>query len=74
MLNSVESVTPDRGRHDYSLLLQDKAFLNGEFLAEVPEVVECSGEFLSQEEGHPSCITSRSLLNAGSLNLSLRIC
>ena len=27
-----------------------------------------------QEAGHPSCITSRSLLNAGSLNLSLRIC
>ena len=74
MLDSVESVTPDRGRHYYSLLLQDKAFLNGEFLAEVPELVECSGEFLSQGEGHPLCITSRSLLNAGSLNLSLRIC
>lgn len=74
MLDIVESVTPDRGRHDYSLLLQDKTVLNSEFLAEVPEVEECFSAFLSQEAGHPSCITSQGLLNAGSLNLSLRIC
>ena len=59
----------ERGRHDYPLLLQDEAVLNGEFLAEVPVVVECS-----LVAGHPSCITSRSLLNVGSLAVSLRIC
>ena len=32
---------PERGRHDYPLLLQKEAVLNGEFLAEVPVVVEC---------------------------------
>ena len=47
MVDGVESVTPERGRHDYPLLLQDEAVLNGEFLAEVPVVVECFGAFLS---------------------------
>lgn len=47
MVDGVESVTPERGRYDYSLLLQDKVVLNGHFLAEVPVVVECFGAFLS---------------------------
>lgn len=46
-VNGVESVRPERGRHDYSFLLQDEAILNDEFLAEVPVVVECFGAFLS---------------------------
>ena len=47
MVDGVESATPERGRHDYPLLLQDEAVLNGEFLAEVPVVVECFVAFLS---------------------------
>ena len=35
------SIMPECGRHDYPLLLQKEAVLNGEFLAEVPVVVEC---------------------------------
>ena len=47
MVDSVESGRPERGRHDYWFLLQDEAILNGEFLTEVPVVVECFGAFLS---------------------------
>ena len=47
MVDGVESVTPEHDRHDYPLLLQDEAILNGEFLAEVPVVVEYFGAFLS---------------------------
>ena len=47
MVDGVESVRPEGGRHDYSFLLQDEAILNGEFLAEVPVVVECFWAFLS---------------------------
>ena len=47
MVDGVESVRSERGRHDYSFLLQDDAILNGVFLVEVPVVVECFGAFLS---------------------------
>ena len=47
MVDGVESVTPERGRRDYPLLLQDEAVFNCEFLAEIPVVVECFGAFLS---------------------------
>ena len=43
---------PERGRHDYPLLLQDESVLNGEFLAEVPVVVERFRAFLPS--GRPS--------------------
>lgn len=39
MVDGIESVTPKRGWHDYLLLLLDEAFLNGEFLADVPVVL-----------------------------------
>ena len=41
VVDGVDSIMPERGRHDYPLLLQDEAVLNGEFLTEVPVVVEC---------------------------------
>lgn len=66
VVDGVDSIMPERGRHDYPLLLQDEAVLNGEFLAEVPVVVESLGHF-SLVTGHPSCVTSQSLLNVGSL-------
>ena len=47
VVNGVESVRPERGRYEYSFFLQDEAILNGEFLAEVPVVVECFRAFLS---------------------------
>ena len=47
MVDGVESVTPERGRYDYPLLLQDEAVLDGELVAEVLVAVECFGAFLS---------------------------
>ena len=41
VVDGVESIMPENGRHDYRLLFQDEAVLNGEFLAEVLVVVEC---------------------------------
>lgn len=46
-MDGVESVMPECGRHNYPLLLQDEAVLNGEFLAEVSVVMECLRAFLS---------------------------
>ena len=41
VVGGVESIMHERGRHDYPLLLQDEAVLNGGFLAEIPVVVKC---------------------------------
>lgn len=47
LVDGVESIMPECGRHNYPFLLQDEAVLNGEFLAEVPVVMECFRAFLS---------------------------
>lgn len=72
VVDGVESVRPERGRHDYSFLLQDEAILNGEFLAEVPIVVQCFGAFLAGRRP-PFIYHSRCLLNVVSLAVSLRV-
>ena len=46
VVDGVKSIMPERGRHDYPLLFQDVAVLNGDFLAEVPVVVEWLRAFL----------------------------